>query len=297
MNVRLNDSEYSFFKGYQKDAAHRTAFNNLVTKVFGISFEDWYSAGYWNEKYIPYTLFDGGKAVANVSVNVMDFNVIGKQQRFIQIGTVATDEEYRNKHLSRFLMEKILAEWGDQCDLIYLFANKTVLEMYPKFGFGRVQEHEYFKSVEKSDTSSNIEKLDMDIQANRDFLYDYARNTKVYGNLSMHENADLVMFYCTSFLKRDVYYIKSLDVIAVATYNENRLHLLDVFGKVDTDLDKIISSLVNPQINEVVLGFTPKDCSSYEVRETHGDDALFVQKGKSKLFDKNKVMFPLLSHA
>jgi hypothetical protein len=63
------------------------------------------------------------------------------------------------------------------------------------------------------------------------------------------------------------------------------------------DLNKIIYSLVNAEIYEIVLGFTPLDCSSYIVREIRGDDYLFIQNGKTKLFDENKVMFPLLSHA
>ena len=113
----------------------------------------------------------------------------------------------------------------------------------------------------------------------------------------MRENADLVMFYCTSILKENVYYIKSLDIIAVAIFNDNQLHLWDIFGKTKIELDKIIYSLVNSYIDKIVLGFTPEDCSSYEVREISGDDTLFVHRNKIKLFDENKLMFPLLSHA
>ena len=150
MKLTLKDREYTFLIGYQKDNKYRAAFNNLVEKVFGFSFEEWYRAGYWNEKYIPYTLFDGERAVANVSVNIMDFNTFGEQQRYIQIGTVMTDEDYRNKNLSRFLMEKVLDEWSEKCNFIYLFANNSTLGLYPKFGFSSVREYEYFKPAEKN---------------------------------------------------------------------------------------------------------------------------------------------------
>src|SRR5579864_3812539 len=102
---RMND--YTFFKGYQKNDQLRAAFNRLAEKTFKITFEVWYKAGFWNEKYIPYTLFDKDRAIANVSVNIMDFNTLGKHKRYIQLGTVMTDEDYRNKGLSRFLMEKV----------------------------------------------------------------------------------------------------------------------------------------------------------------------------------------------
>lgn len=149
MKITMKDREYTFLVGYQKDNRYRTAFNDLVKKVFGLSFEEWYRAGYWNEKYIPYTLFDGENAAANVSVNIMDFVSFGEQRRYIQLGTVLTHENYRNNNLSRFLMEKVLAEWTNKCDFIYLYANKSVLEMYPKFGFDRVNEYEYYKTVVK----------------------------------------------------------------------------------------------------------------------------------------------------
>ena len=219
LKIALGNKDYTFLVGYQENDKYRTAFNILVEKIFSLSFEEWYKAGYWNEKYIPYTLFDGEKAVANASVNIMDLNILGEQQRYIQIGTVLTDEDYRNKSLSRFLMQQILQEWGGKSDLIYLFANSSVLGLYPKFGFDRVREYAYFKSIAKNSKSGGeFEQLNMAIQSNRDFLYNYAKNSKVFGKLSMRENADLVMFYCTSFLKENVYYIKSLGVIVVAVF-------------------------------------------------------------------------------
>ncbi len=297
MRVTLGNKEYEYLIAYQHEDKYRVVFNNLAEKIFSLSFEVWYESGYWREKYIPYTLFDAERAVANVSVNIMDFITLGKQQRYIQIGTVMTDEDSRHKNLNRFLMEKVLEEWNKQCDFIYLFANKTVLEMYPKYGFERVKEYEYFKSVKKNAESTNYEKLNMDNQSNREMLHDYAKNSKVFGKLSMRENADLVLFYAITILKDNIYYIKSLDVIAIATFKDNQLRLWDIFSKVELELDEVIYSLVNMQIDEIVFGFTPMECSAYKFREILSDDALFVQKDKTKLFDENKVMFPLLSHA
>jgi hypothetical protein len=88
-----------------------------------------------------------------------------------------------------------------------------------------------------------------------------------------------------------------LHVIVVAKFHDKQLLLLDVFSKTEVELDKIVYSLINLEVDEVVLGFTPKDCSSYGVREIAGDDMLFIQNGKAELFNENKIMFPLLSHA
>lgn len=292
-------NDYTFFKGYHKDNQRRAAFNHLSKETFSLSFEEWYQSGYWKEKYIPYTLFDGDKAIANVSANIMDFNAFGERKRYIQLGTVMTDENYRNKGLSRFLMEKVLDDWDKKCDFIYLYANSSVLNFYPKLGFTPVKEYEFFKPVKKS-TPAQFEKLNMNEQANREKLYEFAKNTHIFGKLSMQENADLILFYCITVMKDNVYYIKSLDVIAVAKFNDRQMHLLDIFGKTGTELDKIIDSLCDANVDSVLLGFTPKDSTSYEIRivdEVLKDEVLFIQNGKTELFDENKLMFPLLSHA
>jgi len=297
MKIILKDKEYNFLTGYQENDLYRVAFNNLSKNVFGLSFEEWFQSGYWKEKYIPYTLFDSENAIANVSVNIMNFSILGEQKCYIQIGTVMTDERYRHRGLNRFLMEKILNEWNQKCDLIYLFANSTVLEFYPKFGFERTKEYSYFKSIQKNFEHRNVEKLNMDLQSNRTMLYSLAKNSKAFGKISMKENADLVMFYCITILKESVYYIETMDTIVVATFNDKQLQIWDIFGKRDVELDRIIHALANSQTEEVVLGFTPNDTDSYKVREITGDDMLFVQLGKTPIFDENQLMFPLLSHA
>jgi hypothetical protein len=50
-------------------------------------------------------------------------------------------------------------------------------------------------------------------------------------------------------------------------------------------------------IEKILLGFVPKNTADYECDRRIGDEVLFVQNGKTKLFEENRVMFPLLSHA
>jgi GNAT superfamily N-acetyltransferase len=298
LQISLVNQDYVFLVGYQKDAKYRESFNNLASNIFGLSFEAWYQAGYWHEKYIPYTLFNEDKAIANVSVNIMDFNAVGELARYIQIGTVMTDAAYRHKGLSKFLMEQVLQTWEENCDFIYLFANNSVLDLYPKFGFTVVQEYAHSRLVEgKAGNNLEFAQLDIAKQQSRDLLYYYAKNSKSLGKLAMQENADLVMFYCTSFYKDNVYYLKALDVIAVASFDNKTLVLHDVFSIGQASLDEVVAVLINSKIDEIKLGFTPKDLIDYVAKEVVGDETLFIQTGKSQLFYEHKLMFPVLSHA
>ena len=83
MLITVNDKPYDLHIGYQKEETLRKAFNHLVEKTFPFSYESWYQAGYWNDNYIPYTLFDKERALASVSVNIMHFEVLGQLKRYI----------------------------------------------------------------------------------------------------------------------------------------------------------------------------------------------------------------------
>lgn len=50
---------YQIHKNVMPDPKARRAFDALASQVFGLSFEDWYAAGYWTASNLPYTLFDG----------------------------------------------------------------------------------------------------------------------------------------------------------------------------------------------------------------------------------------------
>ena len=134
-------------KGYRKDDALRGSFDRLARRTFDLAFEDWYQNGFWGDDYIPYSVVIDGAVAANVSVNRTDFVLGGETKHFIQLGTVMTDERYRNRGLIRRLMAEIDRDFAGRADGVYLFANDSVLNFYPKFGFRRAVEFEYTRAV------------------------------------------------------------------------------------------------------------------------------------------------------
>ena len=116
--VRVNHKDYAYVVDFKDQEEVRNSFNLLTKATFGFDFEEWYQNGYWGEEYIPHLLMDAGKVVSNVSVTVIEFTVLGEKKRCAQIGTVMTDDGYRNLGLSRYLMERVLEEWRNKCDSI-----------------------------------------------------------------------------------------------------------------------------------------------------------------------------------
>jgi len=296
-HIKVNEKSYVYIINYKDDDLLRKSFNHLMMKTYKFNLEEYYQSGYWGEGYIPYSILDGDKVVSNVSVNVMDFSYMGEKMRFIQIGTVMTDLEYRNQGLNRYLMGQVLREWRDKCDLVYLFANDSVLEFYPKFGFVPTREYQCSKEIHTENRTLNIVKLDMSAEKDKNLLMDTVNESVHFAKLSVRDSSS-TMFYCTSFMKGNVFFIKDFNAIAIAEFKDNMVYLNDVYCKKEVLLDDIIEAMVTKENNKVVLGFTPKDTESYNQTVLHEENTtLFILDDKKRIFNNNKIMFPVLSHA
>ncbi|WP_156153510.1 hypothetical protein [Domibacillus robiginosus] len=53
-------------KNYGENDLLRNSFFDLANRVFGLPFQKYYEAGSWGEEYMPFSLADEGKIIANV---------------------------------------------------------------------------------------------------------------------------------------------------------------------------------------------------------------------------------------
>ena len=297
MNTIINGKEYIYTNEVRNNPFIRQSFNKLAKKIYGLDFEGWYQNEFWKENYIPYVLIDEDKVVSNVSVNIIHTNYRNEEKLFIQLGTVMTDECYRKQGLSRWLIANILDEWKEQCDALYLFANDTVLDFYPKFGFVKEQEYQAIGTVVYRE--AEIRRLDMDSDSDRKLLYEKYALSNQFSDLTMESNTGLLMFYCSQFMKENVYYLPKYDLVVVAEYDTNKLICYDVFGSADVILQEILSVMANEDTQVSMLGFTPKGKDDFFFDKVNAEDTtLFWCSEKENIFCHDvKLMFPLLSHA
>lgn len=297
MNLSLAGQQFTLLENFKDDARLRASFNALTQQTFEFDFEQWYQDGYWGEGYQPSVLVHDGRIVANISVNLMHFDVLGEFQRWIQIGTVMVAPEYRGKGLSRVLLERVLDRWQRQCELIYLFANDTVLDYYPRFGFQRVIEHEYSAALKASAQPCSFHKVDMDDLLERQRFISAVDSAVPVARLAMRNNHSQTMFYCTSFFKDCVYYSAAHQAYVVVEIADGVMTLYEVFARQALDLQALLAELSTPQTTRVVLGFAPLNVSGFEARPLESDDSLFVLGQAGRFIEDGRLMFPLLSHA
>ena len=283
---------------YRDDEKLRNSFNELAGKVFGLSFEGWYQNGFWKDNYAPYSVIQDGKVVANVSVNRCDMNYEGKVVHLLQLGTVMTDPDFRGKGYAREIMEKILSEYEEKVDGIYLFANDSVTDFYPKFGFTEKKEYQYSKAV-NCDSGKNQHGIAtiVPMSSKEDWnkmckiLDSTSQNAKMY----MVNNTGLYMFYLSQFMQENTYYIASLDTYAIAEIEDDTLILHAIIG--EGKVDDVITAF-GEDIKKVILNFTPQNTDGFEKSELIEEDThLFVKGQFFKETAGDSYMFQAITHA
>ncbi len=112
------------------------------------------------------------------------------------------------------IMEKVLVEWKDKGELLYLFANNSVLNFYPKFGFFKLNQYQCTKLISKNGKDGFMKKLNMSDECDRALVYNKANVLSSFSQVSIdeilnylvNENIKRVKLYFTP--KETDFYIK-----------------------------------------------------------------------------------------
>ena len=287
---------YEVISNYRDNQELRDSFNALAEKTFGLNFENWYQNGFWGDNYNPYSIVIDNKVIANVSVNKTDMLIDGEVKHFLQLGTVMTDDAYRNQGLSRRIMDEIEKEYTGKVDGIYLFGNDNVVEFYPKFGFVKGKEYQYSKKISNVG-ECKLKQIIMDNEEAWKKLVDAMNVTIFHGEFDMVGNPGLIMFYITSFMQESVYYNEETDTYVIADIEDDSAFIHNVFSTKLTELNDVLK-LFGDSVKEITLGFTPKGGEGYDVIEYHEEDCTFFVKGDEfGIMEQKKLRFPSLSHA
>ena len=281
--------------GYRDDQALRESFNRLAEETFGLNFEGWYQNGFWKDNYDPHGVVIDGEVVSNVSVNRTDLMIGGKKYQILQLGTVMTAQAHRGKGYGRAIMEYIEGKYAD-ADGIYLFANDTVVDYYPRFGFRPAVEYAYRKTVSQSG-ENRAEQVIMDNADAWAKLAEAMERSEFREGCPMVDNPGLIFFYVSLFLQEAVYYIPHLDAWVIAEPEEGALTIHNIFAGEQVTIEAVAAAF-GGEVKEIALGFAPDCAEGWEISEIHEEDThFFVKGGIFGQFEEKKLRIPSLSHA
>ncbi len=292
-------------KDYMKDPDLRALLNALTREVFGFDFESWETAGYDQGNYIPYSYEEGGRLIANASANRMEFVQNGKKRSYLQLGTVMTRKDFRNRGCAKSLIETILREREESCDGVYLFADLGAVELYRKLGFSPAVQYRYSMKSEVIDELRSLPREEGCFQRvdspKTGLLADYQSmilRSAAYSDFYQTNAYGLQMFY-TAGLKQ-VFYSEALKAFAVAEQKNGILFLKSLICEEKLRIKQAVR-FWNSDCRELVLGFTPcrEEVPLFDVKRYDGgeDYRLLIRGEALREIEKEKLYFPELSHA
>lgn len=289
-----------FMKDYKHNDVLRRSFFRLAEDTFGLQMERWYEQGFWGERYIPYSYTERDRVIANVSVNPLELIINGVKSGAVQLGTVMTHPDYRGQGLSARLMNKVLEDYGQQCEFMYLFANDTVLDFYPKFGFRPVEEQIFSMNFPPASAgsarSAATRKLDLSISRDLSLVSAFAaQRLPVSERLGVSGADGLLMFYCLNVFSGNIYYLENEDVIAICQQESGRLEIYDLISTKPVAVRETAMKLADSATETIVFHFTPGD-DDLELVSTSCPSGLFVRNQSSLQYPAN-VKLPATSIA
>lgn len=291
----------TFIKDYKTDENLRTSFNTLALETFGISFEEWYQNGFWNENYMTYSFSENGCVISNVSANRMTLMVDGVETQAIQIGTVMTHPEYRRRGLAYRLIEKIFEDFDEDVSLFFLAADSEAKPLYSKCGFAEVPTVNCF--IEKPKMTKNESMHLRREQISLDELLNWKEKALLKGSrFEVVNDAHILAFYWFHGFENKIYSLGNETlIIADIDEEDKKMVLYDYYQLKAQSLTDLLNNIWNQtdyDLEEIKIEFdldvnkVPKTCI---VNKEVSRDWM-VRELKGQIFPKD-ICYPKLSQA
>lgn len=245
---------------YRHDGSKRKAFNELSRLVFGLDFEPFYASGWWDDSYICHTLFDGDRAVSNVSVTTMRFMIRGREQDALQLGTVMTHPDYRGKGLAGDLMAKVTKAYEGKASFRFLFANDSVTGFYPRYGFSERPRYLFsYPFPRDTGRAGRFRLLDLEKKEDRMVLEGalFSR-VPVSESFSLVTGQSIALFHALYLLSDALLFDEEEKGILMAAQKGETLHLYDAAYSRKIEWLSLFDRLPFRGIREAVFHFTPE---------------------------------------
>lgn len=275
---------YQFDKTLRQNQKRKESFFHLARDIFGISFDLWEKAGGWTESYIPYYFHEDDEIIANASVNLMKLTIEGTIYTGIQIGTVMTRETHRGKGLSEKLLRRIMEDYEESADFIYLMANEKAIPLYKRVGFEIQDTVRFFLPAgEYANITDKVHPISMTL----DELMEIKKNSvPVTDRFWGGEDKHILPFYYVHGFQDNI--LKTSEgIIVLAELDEDTFHLYDVLSSEKTSLYKVLKEVVPQEARRVEIHFMPSEELPGLYQKPFPENGFMLHKSSKVQFPEN----------
>jgi hypothetical protein len=236
---------------------------------------------------------DGDRIASTIGRSRMRLVVDGQVQTGFQLGAVATLEPYRRQGYARQLMDWVIQESAGP---LILFANRTAVAFYPKFGFTRVAQRRSTAACVVQPSGAPAVRCDVSSPAERARLAALcARARPIRGPLTTRDYGWIALWnLCCG--PAVAFWLPGLDAVVATSVEPGRLIIHDVIAPAPFSLRDMVPSLVTQPIAEVEFLFDPEDWwQEAEHADLDDSDSCLFARGLPASF-AGPVQFPALAH-
>lgn len=276
-----------------RDTALQAAFCDYVPQVFRrADFRRWTEWGEWDDDYRAFALFEEGRVVANTSVMRMRLLLEGREVQAFQLGAVGCLPSHRGRGLSRVVMEAALDACGGAP--VLLFANPSVRQYYPRFGFQPWKQTLFAAPHEAVPGGTPAPTLDLADAKVRALLAVLSREgLPVTERFGARGYGTIATWYAANGFARPLRQL-SADAWVFASVEGDTLYLDDLFAREPFDLRAHLPRLIDRPIRSIHFGFTPERWWPEAVEAGEDTEAdLFV---RALPLSRDAHRFPVLAH-
>ncbi|MBZ4420370.1 GNAT family N-acetyltransferase [Myxococcus sp. RHSTA-1-4] len=276
-----------------RDTAYQAAFCDYVSQVFRrASFRRWCEWGEWDDAYRAFSVVEDSRVLANASVMRMRLLLEGREVTGFQLGAVGCLPAQRGRGLARVAMEAALAFCGEAP--VLLFANPTVLQFYPRFGFVPWRQDVFsapHEAVPAGTPAPTLDLSDAGVRAGLAALSD--EGLPVTERFGARGYSTIASWYAANGFSRPLRRLTE-DAWVFAGVEGDTLYVDDIFARAPFDLRAWIPRLIDRPIRSIQLGFTPERW--WPEASVSGEDTeayLFV---RGLTLSREPHRFPVLAH-
>jgi GNAT superfamily N-acetyltransferase len=274
MTTRIDG--YTFRHAYWDDPRARAAYQAFLVDIHGLDLGRWEQRGFWDDRYVPYSLFDGERIVASVCLYDMDMVVAGRRCRLGQFSGVGTRPELRRQGLSRWLGEQAMRDAARTHEGFFLFADDGAVPFYQRCGFVPVEQQlQTIATPTLPAPRAGLRRLDPGDASDLALVYQLARERAPVSHVLGVLQPRLLMFHFLYTLQDCTYYVADLDVLLAFRVNGAELTLYDVVGREVPPFAALHPYLATRPHRAVAFHFVPDrmDITPTGARPVPGDNA------------------------
>jgi predicted N-acetyltransferase YhbS len=242
------------------DRAWHDRFFEFEASVFkgGRTFFAWGARGRWVDGYDILAVVVDGRIVSTVGRTFMRYVINGAARDGYQLGAVATQADQRNRGLARRLMNKVLGELDAPDQPVVLFANPSVLDFYPSFGFRRLAQARFTGHADVRPAGTLAPSLDLARPADRAWLADHCAKASPIGSRFAARDYYPAMLFHLAHEPRMVFRLDLFGAVVIVRQDGDRLLIEDLLATRPFRLTDALPYVCAQPVRTLEFGFHPE---------------------------------------